>query len=112
MRLREGLHLVADIKERDLYIRQLVDVIEERSPQVVRDHGERLKKRLADLLGDATLDENRLAQEVAILADKASITEEIVRLRSHSMQLQDLLDSEQPVGRKCDFLIQEMFRGD
>jgi len=110
MRRREGNHLVTDIKERDLYIRQLVDVIEERSPQVVKEHGERLKKRLADLLSDTTLDESRLAQEVAILADKASITEEIVRLRSHSLQLQDLLSSEQPVGRKCDFLIQEMFR--
>ncbi|MGE5380287.1 MAG: YicC/YloC family endoribonuclease [Methylocystaceae bacterium] len=110
MRLREGRNLVADIKDRDLYIRQLVDTIEERSPQVVREYGERLRKRLADLLGDTTLDESRLAQEVALLADKASITEEIVRLRSHSLQLEDLLDSNQPVGRKCDFLIQEMFR--
>ncbi|MGE5455198.1 MAG: YicC/YloC family endoribonuclease [Methylocystaceae bacterium] len=110
MRMREGYNLVADIRERDLYIRELVNAIEERSPQVVREHGERLKKRLADLLSDTALDENRLAQEVAILADKASITEEIVRLRSHSLQLQDLLNSEQPVGRKGDFLIQEMFR--
>lgn len=110
MRLREGHNLTQDILDRDRIIMGYVDEIEERSPQVVSEYAERLKKRLGDLLSEVPIDEMRLAQEVAILADKACINEEIVRLRSHSMQLKELLSSDQPVGRKCDFLIQEMFR--
>ncbi|MGE5371857.1 MAG: YicC/YloC family endoribonuclease [Solirubrobacterales bacterium] len=110
MREKEGQTLVRDIVQRTGMIVETVAQVEERSPLVVRDYAERLRKRLNDLMGEATVDENRLAQEIAVFADRASITEEIVRLRSHCQQMQEYLNGSESVGRKCDFLVQEMLR--
>jgi uncharacterized protein (TIGR00255 family) len=110
MREKEGANLAADIIGRHDDIMGMVGEIEDRSPLVVRDYADRLKKRVSELLGDVKLDESRLMQEVAVFSDRANITEEIVRLKSHSSQLVSLLQSDQSVGRKCDFLVQEMFR--
>lgn len=110
MRIREGQALAEDIRQRNQHILDTVGIIEERSPLVVNEHVERMKKRLQDLNHDLAVDESRLMQEVAIFADRASIAEELVRMKSHCTQMEELLVSMEPVGRKCDFLIQEMFR--
>jgi uncharacterized protein (TIGR00255 family) len=77
---------------------------------VVKAYQEKLTKRIQDLLGEVALDPNRLAQEVAVLADRSDISEELVRLASHLRQLKDLLAETQPVGRKMEFLLQEVNR--
>jgi uncharacterized protein (TIGR00255 family) len=79
-------------------------------PQVIEEYRKRLQERIRELTGEALVDETRLLQEVAIMADKSDITEEIVRFRSHIEQLNDLLTKEEGAGRKIDFLIQEIGR--
>ena len=110
MRIREGQALTDDIRNRNRIILNTIDVIEERSPLVVNEHFERMRKRMQELNQDLAIDESRLIQEIAIFADRTSIAEETVRLKSHCSQMEELLLSMEPVGRKCDFLIQEMFR--
>lgn len=110
MRCREGQHLADDIRNRNQYILQMVQQLESRSPQVTKEYQDKLRARIEELLDQENLDETRLLQEVAIFADKASVTEEIVRLNSHVKQMDRLLDDGDSVGRKCDFLVQEMFR--
>ncbi len=110
MRIREGQALAEDIRRRNQNIVNTVGVIEERSPLVVKEHFERMKKRIQELYQDLAIDESRLIQEIAIFADRTSIAEELVRLKSHCSQMEELLLLTEPVGRKCDFLIQEMFR--
>jgi len=110
MRENEGEKLAEDIARRAEYIKSIVKSIEARSPEVVQEYKIKLEERIKELLGDVTIDENRLAAEVAIFADKCSITEEIVRLYSHIDQLLEILHEDQPVGRKLDFLVQEMNR--
>ena len=87
-----------------------VATVEERSPQTVREHMEKVESRMRELLGTATVDEQRLLTEAAIFADKIATAEETVRLRSHLEQLEQLLNSGEPVGRKLDFLVQEINR--
>lgn len=110
MRLKEGQNLQRDILQRNASILSMVDKLEERSPLVSAEYGERLRQRIAEFVPGEALDEQRLLQEVAIFADKCSITEEIVRLRSHIKHMEELMQSKEPVGRKGDFLLQEMFR--
>jgi uncharacterized protein (TIGR00255 family) len=110
MREREGLKLTEDIISKCKDIKEKVLVIEEKSADIVQDYTDKLKLRLNDLLKDFKVDENRLAMEVALLADKASIDEEIVRLKSHLIQVKETLELDEPVGRKLDFIIQEMNR--
>ncbi|MGI6550327.1 MAG: YicC/YloC family endoribonuclease [Syntrophomonadales bacterium] len=110
MRIREGQALAEDIRRRNQNILSTIGVIEERSPLVVNEHFERMKKRVQELTQDLAIDESRLIQEIAIFADRTSIDEELVRLKSHCSQMEELLLSTETVGRKCDFLIQEMFR--
>jgi len=110
MREREGLKLTEDIISKCRGIKEKVLVIEEKSADIVKEYTEKLKLRLNDLLKEYKVDENRLAMEVAILADKASIDEEIVRLKSHLVQVKETLELDEPVGRKLDFIIQEMNR--
>ena len=110
MREREGLKLTEDIISKCRGIKEKVLVIEEKSSDIVQEYTEKLKIRLNDLLKDYKVDENRLAVEVALLADKASIDEEIVRLKSHLVQVKETLELDEPVGRKLDFIIQEMNR--
>ncbi|NLN87883.1 MAG: YicC family protein [Syntrophomonadaceae bacterium] len=109
MRSKEGANLARDIAARNAYILTEVDRLEQRSPQVAREYQERLFKRIAELTNN-NADESRIIQEVALFANKARITEELVRLKSHIGHLDELLESRQSVGRKLDFLVQEMFR--
>ena len=110
MRIIEGEKLKNDIFARADSILENVAFIEERSPQTVTEYNGKLKKRIQDLIGDANVDEQRLLTEAAIFADKIAVAEETVRLRSHIDQLRQFLDSSEAVGRKTDFLVQEMNR--
>ena len=110
MRIAEGEKLYNDIKSRGDFILETVSFIEERSPQTVKEYNDKLIQRVHELIGDASLDEARIIQEVAIYADKVAVAEETVRLRSHISQLNEFLNSNEPIGRKMDFLIQEINR--
>ncbi len=110
MRTVEGAKMREDIFSRGQFILECVSFIEERSPETVREYNEKLVQRVHELIGDVSLDENRIIQEVAILADKVAVAEETVRLRSHIGQLNSFIDSDEPVGRKMDFLVQEINR--
>ena len=110
MRIKEGEALAEDLKARRLQISEWANMIGERIPQVVVEYRQKLKARLEQLLEGAEMDESRLAQEVALLADRSDITEELVRLSSHFNQFDEALRSSEPVGRKLDFLMQEMNR--
>lgn len=110
MRRREGEALRTDLAERRCELAGLVEQVRGRAPQVVAEYHAKLQQRLAKLLGGAELDPQRLAQEVALLADRCDITEELVRLESHFSQFDDALDLKEPVGRKLDFLMQEINR--
>lgn len=110
MRLREGEALQADLKGRRTDLAALVAQVRERAPQVVDEYQQKLQQRLEKLLGGTELDPQRLAQEVALLADRCDITEELVRLESHFIQFDETLLLKEPVGRKLDFLMQEINR--
>lgn len=110
MREKEGLKLKKDILSKCDYIKQSLDKIEKRSPFVVCEYKEKLNDRLKELLQDYQVDENRIAMEVAIFGDKACIDEEIVRLNSHLVQLRETFNLDEPIGRKLDFILQEMNR--
>ena len=110
MRIREGEALADDLQARRRQIAEWSGLIGERTPQVVMEYRQKLKTRLEQLLEGAEMDESRLAQEVALLADRCDITEELVRLSSHFNQFDEALCSSEPVGRKLDFLMQEMNR--
>jgi uncharacterized protein (TIGR00255 family) len=110
MREHEGKKLTLDILDRIEYIHEMVAKIEERAPFVVQEYKEKLKERIQELLQDSTIDEARFNTEVAYFADRSNITEEIVRLKSHMSQLRAALDANHSVGRKLDFIIQEMNR--
>ncbi|HIJ94905.1 MAG TPA: YicC family protein [Desulfuromonadales bacterium] len=110
MRSLEGLALLNDLQARRRQVAEWVDQIQLRSPQVAQDYRQKLKVRLDQLLDGIALDDARLTQEVALLADRCDITEELVRLASHFRQFDDALLLAEPVGRKLDFLMQEMNR--
>ena len=110
MREVEGSKMKDDIYSRGQFILDCVSYIEERSPQSVKEYNDKLVERVHELLGDVSLDESRILQEVAIYADKVAVAEETVRLRSHIEQLNAFISSDEPVGRKMDFLVQEINR--
>ena len=111
MRKEEGTKLEKDIIERSNLLEKYIDDVERFSNTVVEDYRARLNQRIGEILENpALVDEARLAQEVAIYADKSSITEEIVRFRSHINQLRNTIVNDDSIGRKLDFLIQEMNR--
>jgi len=110
MRIREGEYLVQDMLQRTSLLENMVDALEKRSPQVLKEHTDKLRQRIIDLLGHELPDENRIYQEAALYADRINITEEIVRLQSHIQHFRQLLQEKDAIGRKCDFLVQEMFR--
>lgn len=110
MRAVEGESLLKDLLNRAGYLLELTSKIEQRSPEVITDYQARLQEKLALLLADTAIDETRLAMEVALLADRASIDEEIVRMKSHIEQFKTTLRSSESIGRKLDFLLQEMNR--
>ena len=110
MRSVEGERPLKDVVSRTDYILSKVEFIEERSPQTVAAYQERINQKIKELIGDNTVDEQRVLTEVAIFADKVAVAEETVRLRSHIKQFNGLLESDEPVGRKLDFIVQEMNR--
>lgn len=110
MRAVEGAKMKEDVASRAEYILDCVSFIEERSPQTVKEYNDKLVERVHEIIGDVSLDEQRIIQEVAIYADKVAVAEETVRLRSHIAQLKTFLESEEPIGRKMDFLVQEINR--
>ncbi len=110
MRQIEGEKLAQDIRNRMNTIKEIVEQVEIRSPERVTAYREKLEKRMNEILADSTVDEQRILTEAAIFADKTAVDEETVRLRSHLDQLDNMLKDSNPVGRKLDFLVQEMNR--
>ena len=110
MRETEGEKLRADILSKADTILEHVAFVESRSPQTVREYHEKLRQRMEELLENTQVDEQRLLTESAIFADKVAVDEETVRLRSHISQLREFLNADEPIGRKLDFLVQEMNR--
>ena len=110
MREREGERLRRDMLAKLDTIERLVSIVEERSPQTVKEYRERLEARLRDILADRSLDEQRVITEAAIFADRTAVDEETVRLRSHIAQFRTMLEEGSPIGRKMDFLVQEFNR--
>ena len=110
MREREGEKLREDVLKRCDAIISIVEIIEKRAPQLVEEYRARLTERLNDILSDTTADPQRILTEAAIFADKTAVDEETVRLRSHIDQLRMMLSGDEAVGRKIDFIVQEMNR--
>ena len=110
MRAREGDFLATDIRLRASKLQDLLAVISKEAPAVVENYRERLKKRMTEALSGIAIDEARFLNEIAHFADKAAIDEEITRLDSHIQQLYQILDEGGTIGRKLDFLAQEMAR--
>lgn len=110
MRQIEGARLRDDVLARADTIEQAVEQIERRSPETVREHMEKMQARLHELLGAVPIDESRLLTEAAVYADKIAVAEETVRLRSHLAQLRQMVGGSDAVGRKLDFLVQEINR--
>mgnify|MGYP001325780764 CR=1 FL=1 len=110
MRRNEGRRMSEDILKRAELISSMVEAIEERAPVVVEEYRSKLRSRISELLSSTDLDENRFNAEVLYYAERSNITEEIVRLKSHLEQLEQILSEEGSIGRKLDFLVQEMNR--
>lgn len=110
MREREGEKLKNDVLEHSKNIVSIVSEIEKLSPQIVENYRARLYERLSEVLQDTTIDPQRILTEAAIFADKTSVDEETVRLRSHFSQMEEMLSKSEPIGRKLDFIVQEMNR--
>ena len=110
MQEQEGAALAADLSARLDIIEQQLQLVREAAPQVVADQKTRLEQRLSELLGAVPIDEARLANELAVFADRVDITEELTRLASHIQQFRQALAADEPVGRKLNFIQQEMLR--
>ncbi len=110
MRQDEGVSIYQDMEQRLNSIRGILETINARSPQVIIEYQRRLTERIKELTAGYVIDDSRLAQEAAILAEKSDITEEIVRMHSHIGQFVELLQSSDAEGKKIDFLLQEMNR--
>ena len=109
MRRREGEAMKADLSGRVDAIKRMTDAVEARYPETVEAYTQRLKAAVSELVG-GNVDENRLLMEVAIMADRSAIDEEIVRLNSHVQQLRELFEAPEPIGRRIDFIVQELNR--
>ncbi len=110
MRRSEGHRLKKDIAHKASLISKVITDIEDKASTVVQEYREKLRSRIKELLEQQTIDENRLETECAYMADRCSIEEELVRLKSHVRQIEDTLDAQGPAGRRLDFLTQEMNR--
>ena len=110
MRIREGEKLKGDITARLHEIERLTAMAEECSPRSVVEYRNKLETRMKEVLENSEIDEARILTEAAVFADRVAINEELVRLKSHIAQLREMLESEEPVGRKMDFLVQEFNR--
>lgn len=109
-REREGEQLYQDIKGKLAYLLTLVAQVEERSPQMLQEYRQKLLEKVQELLGDRKIDEGILATELIVYADKVCVDEETVRLRSHIDAMSETLDMQEAIGRKLDFIAQEMNR--
>jgi len=110
MRIREGEKLSSDMSARLDEIEKLTDQASELSPKSVEEYRKKLETRMSEVLQTANIDEARILTEAAIFADRVAISEETVRLHSHISQLREMLETNEPVGRKIDFLLQEFNR--
>lgn len=110
MRRSEGVKLGEDIRGRVIKLNEVLEKIEGLTSQNVEGYRQKLQSRISELLGEASLDQQRLSQEVALLAERSDVTEECVRFRSHNQQFLAALDQDVPVGKKLTFLLQEMNR--
>ena len=110
MRLREGEKMLEDLQTHLAVIKEETAHIEAHAPEIVEQYRKRIEERVRDILGTAPYDETRLLTEAAVFSDRVNVNEEIVRLKSHISQFSEMLASDEPVGRKIDFLIQEMNR--
>ena len=110
MREAEGEKMKADVLEKAAFIEEKVAFVEKRSPETVKEYRERLYAKMREVLENSQIDDARIVQEAAIYSDKVAVDEETVRLRSHLSQLRKIVDMSEPVGRKLDFLIQEVNR--
>lgn len=110
MRQKEGEKLQKDVLSRIEYILKKVETVEKRSPQTVKEYTQKLLERMKEVLEDVQVDEQRILTEAAIYADKVAVAEETVRLRSHMDQLREMFNSQEAIGRKMDFIVQEMNR--
>lgn len=106
----EGEKLKTNIKEKLTSIKKCVDVIEAKSPEIVKEYQDKIYAKVKELLDDTQIEESRIVQEVTIFADKICVDEEIVRLAAHVESMSDTLDKEGSIGRNLDFLAQEMNR--
>lgn len=109
MRAREGAEMKKDLALRADHIEEMTGQIEARYPQTVEEYRARLKSSIEEMIGQG-VDETRLLTEVAVMADRSAIAEETVRLRAHIAQLRELMEKTEPVGRRIDFLVQELNR--
>ncbi len=109
-RTKEGEHLKKDILAKLDYISGLVEKVEQRSPEIVEEYRRKITDKVAELLGDKKIDDTILATEITVFADKICVDEETVRLRSHISNMRDTLEKDESVGRKLDFISQEMNR--
>lgn len=109
-RENEGERLSKDLNSKMDEISGLVDKLEDKSPAIIEDYRERLRSKLSELMDISTVDENRIAQEVVLYADKICIDEEMVRLKSHVTEVKDILANSAEAGRRLDFLAQELNR--
>ena len=110
MRVTEGLALENDLRSRAATILELVAQVEEQNPKTVSDYRRRLEEKMREVLENKSIDESRILTEAAIFADKVAVDEETVRLRSHLEQMDEMLRGNGGIGRKLDFLLQEMNR--
>jgi len=110
MRSKEGRFLAQDVIARTQLIEEHIERIAERAPRVSEDYKMKLKERLKEFLGDTLIDESRITMEALVYADKSDITEELVRLRSHIAQIYEVIYQDEPIGRRLEFLVQEMQR--
>ncbi len=110
MRKQEGIRIAEDLKIRIEKIQEKVEEISSLSTGLIEEYVVKLEGRIKEILKDQPIDQARLAQEVVIYADKCSVEEEVTRLKSHIAQFQNFLDSEETIGKKLDFIIQEMNR--
>lgn len=110
MRCAEGIKMREDIESRLCCIEKLVDEVEKRSPMITEAYRQRLYGKLCEILADKKIDEQRILTEAAVFSEKTAVDEETVRLKSHIQQFRGLLNAEESVGRKLDFLIQEFNR--
>ncbi len=110
MRTEEGKKLISDIEKRIYYVREKIEEIKTFSSTLVEEYMQKLELRVKELMKTNVVDEARLAQEIVIFSDKSSVEEELTRLESHISQILKLIKESSPIGKKMDFLIQEMNR--